>query len=157
MQRLPKWSVFIYIILIFFNIQPISVFGQPPVLEQMPREMLPTDLDPKKMSQAQLSALLNDKNTQNTGKDKNADLPKSIKLEKDSTVAGKNKEDAYSPEKTFGANVFINSSVTDLSELSTPPLDYPIGVGDHIIVALWGAAEFQQSYVVARDGAIFPQ
>jgi protein involved in polysaccharide export with SLBB domain len=143
--------------LIFFNIQPISVFGQPPVLEQMPREMLPTDLDPKKMSQAQLSALLNDKNTQNTGKDKNADLPKSIKLEKDSTVAGKNKEDAYSPEKTFGANVFINSSVTDLSELSTPPLDYPIGVGDHIIVALWGAAEFQQSYVVARDGAIFPQ
>jgi hypothetical protein len=157
MQRLPKWSVFIYIILIFFNIQPISVYGQPPVLEQMPREMLPTDLDPKKMSQAQLSALLNDKNTQNTGKDKNADLPKSIKLEKDSTVAGKNKEDAYSPEKTFGANVFINSSVTDLSELSTPPLDYPIGVGDHIIVALWGAAEFQQSYVVARDGAIFPQ
>ncbi|RZM12870.1 MAG: hypothetical protein EOO88_45045, partial [Pedobacter sp.] len=30
-------------------------------------------------------------------------------------------------------------------------------VGDHIIVALWGAAEFQESYVVARDGAIFPQ
>jgi protein involved in polysaccharide export with SLBB domain len=143
--------------LIFFNVQPITAFGQPPVLEQMPREMLPTDLDPKKMSQAQLSALLNDKNTQNTGKDKNAELPKAVKLERDSLIKDKIKENPYSPDKTFGANVFINSSVTDLSELSTPPLDYPIGVGDHIIVALWGAAEFQQSYIVARDGAIFPQ
>jgi protein involved in polysaccharide export with SLBB domain len=143
--------------LIFFNFQPITAFGQPPVLEQMPREMLPTDLDPKKMSQAQLSALLNDKNTQNTGRDKNAELPKAVKLERDSLIKDKIKENPYSPDKTFGANVFINSSVTDLSELSTPPLDYPIGVGDHIIVALWGAAEFQQSYIVARDGAIFPQ
>ncbi|MCX6323377.1 MAG: SLBB domain-containing protein [Sphingobacteriales bacterium] len=157
MQRLPRWRIFIYIVLIFFNVQPITAFGQPPVVEQIPREMLPTDLDPKKMSQEQLSALLNDKNTQNTGKDKNADLPKAIKVEKDSLIKDKSKENAYSPEKTFGANVFINSSVTDLSELSTPPLDYPIGVGDHIIVALWGAAEFQQSYIVARDGAIFPQ
>ena len=157
MQRLPRWRVFIYILLIFFNVQPITAFGQPPVLEQMPREMLPTDLDPKKMSQAQLSALLNDKNTQNTGKDKNAELPKAVKLERDSLIKDKIKENPYSPDKTFGANVFINSSVTDLSELSTPPLDYPIGVGDHIIVALWGAAEFQQSYIVARDGAIFPQ
>jgi len=157
MQRLPRWRVFIYILLIFFNFQPITAFGQPPVLEQMPREMLPTDLDPKKMSQAQLSALLNDKNTQNTGRDKNAELPKAVKLERDSLIKDKIKENPYSPDKTFGANVFINSSVTDLSELSTPPLDYPIGVGDHIIVALWGAAEFQQSYIVARDGAIFPQ
>ncbi|MEI2747898.1 MAG: polysaccharide biosynthesis/export family protein [Ferruginibacter sp.] len=51
----------------------------------------------------------------------------------------------------------MQSAVTDLSELSTPPLDYPIGVGDYIVVALWGAAEFQESYIVARDGAIFPQ
>lgn len=40
--------------------------------------------------------------------------------------------------------------------MSTPPLDYPIGVGDNIIVALWGGAEFQENYIVARDGAIFP-
>jgi protein involved in polysaccharide export with SLBB domain len=42
------------------------------------------------------------------------------------------------------------------SELSTPPLDYPIGVGDQIIVSLWGAAELPEEYIVARDGSIFP-
>jgi protein involved in polysaccharide export with SLBB domain len=44
----------------------------------------------------------------------------------------------------------------DIGELSTPPLDYPIGVGDHIVVALWGGGEYQEDYIVARDGAIFP-
>ena len=29
-------------------------------------------------------------------------------------------------------------------------------VDDFIIVALWGGAEFQENYIVARDGAIFP-
>ena len=45
----------------------------------------------------------------------------------------------------------------ELSELSTPPLDYPIGVGDHIVVALWGGADIETDYIVARDGSIFPQ
>lgn len=57
---------------------------------------------------------------------------------------------------TYGADVFAFAAGTAVTELSTPPLDYPIGVGDHIIVSLWGAAEFQEDYVVARDGAIFP-
>src|SRR5437868_7531581 len=43
-----------------------------------------------------------------------------------------------------------------ISELSTPPLDYPIGVYDHIIVSLWNGAEATLEYVVARDGSIFP-
>ncbi|MEO8821867.1 MAG: SLBB domain-containing protein, partial [Ginsengibacter sp.] len=50
-----------------------------------------------------------------------------------------------------------NSQILQLSELSTPPPDYPIGVGDHIVVSLWGGADFEQDYVVARDGSIFPQ
>ena len=61
------------------------------------------------------------------------------------------------PDQTFGADVFRGAASFDLSELSTPPLDYPIGVGDNIVVSLWGGAEFQESYVVARDGSIFPQ
>ena len=43
-----------------------------------------------------------------------------------------------------------------LTELSTPPLDYPIGVYDQIIVSLWNGAEATLDYTVARDGSIFP-
>jgi protein involved in polysaccharide export with SLBB domain len=157
MQRLPKRIVLSFIVCILTFFQPLTAYCQPPVNQQTPAEILPSQIDPKSMSPAQLSALLNDKNRENTGKDKNAELEFNSKLEKDSLIKDNVKQNAYSPDKTFGANVFLFSSVADLSELSTPPLDYPIGVGDHIIVALWGAAEFQASYVVARDGSIFPQ
>lgn len=130
--------------------------AQPPISGQIPTEILPSQIDPKTLSQAQLSSLLSDKN-KDAGKDINAELSKQPKLEKDSIVSDNIKQNMYSPEKTFGANVFLSAPVMDVSELSTPPLDYPIGVGDNIIVSLWGAAEFQESYVVARDGAIFPQ
>lgn len=133
--------------------------SQPPLGQQIPSEILPSQIDPKSMTPAQLSALLNDKNRENTGKDKNAELEKKnmIKLEKDSIIKDDIKRNIYSPNRTYGSNVFLYGPVADVSELSTPPLDYPIGVGDHIVVSLWGGAEFQESYVVARDGAIFPQ
>src|SRR5690606_29167045 len=47
--------------------------------------------------------------------------------------------------------------IVELTSLSTPPEDYPIGVGDHIVVSLWGGADFEQDYIVARGGSIFPQ
>lgn len=157
MQRLPMRLVLKLLAFIFVIFFSITAYCQPPVNQQIPEEILPNQIDPKTMSPAQLSALLNDKNRENTGKDKNAQLAKNAKLEKDSIITDKIRQNAYSPDKTYGANVFQYASVTDLSELSTPPLDYPIGVGDHIIVALWGGAEFQESYIVARDGSIFPQ
>nr|MDQ6889286.1 SLBB domain-containing protein [Bacteroidota bacterium] len=52
--------------------------------------------------------------------------------------------------------LFQQKQILELSEVSTPPLDYPIGVGDVIVVSLWGGADFEQSYAVARDGTIFP-
>lgn len=58
---------------------------------------------------------------------------------------------------TYGANIFRNGPLLEVTELSNPPEDYPIGVGDHIIVSLWGGADFEQDYVVARDGSIFPE
>ncbi|MEP7165538.1 MAG: SLBB domain-containing protein [Ferruginibacter sp.] len=119
--------------------------------------MLPNQVDPKTLSQTQLSSLLSDKNKENAGKDKNANLVKNNKLDKDSLIKDNIKSSSYRPDQTYGADVFRGAASLDLSELSTPPLDYPIGVGDHIIVSLWGAAEFQESYIVARDGAIFPQ
>ena len=66
------------------------------------------------------------------------DRYKNDKIEKDSVVTDDKRRNFYSPKQTFGADVFSNAAVTSLSELSTPPLDYPIGVGDHIIVSLWG-------------------
>ena len=158
MQRFSRKLRSCYILCIAFVLYSATVYAQPPIQQQLPTEISPSQMiDPKSMSPAQLSALLNDKNKENTGKDKNAEFEKKTRLEKDSLIKDNIKVNAYSPDQTFGANVFVGSSVTDLSELSTPPLDYPIGVGDHIVVALWGAAEFQESYVVARDGAIFPQ
>jgi len=128
-----------------------AAVAQPPIEGS---ENLP--IDPKNLSQPQLQALLEDQNSE-TGKDRNADLYKNNKIEKDSVVGDAIRSRAYSPSNTYGADVFAMSAVTDLSELSTPPLDYPIGVGDRIIVSMWDGAEFQNEYIVARDGAIFPK
>lgn len=147
---LIKTSVF----LLFF-LSYLSGFSQPPVETELPAAIDPSQIDPKNLSQPQLRALLEDKNKE-TGLDKNAEFYKNNKIEKDSTASDESRMNVYNPRKTYGADIFFLSSVTNLSELSTPPLDYPIGVGDHIIVSLWGAAEFQEDYVVARDGAIFP-
>lgn len=146
----------VFLTIVIFSTLFIAGFtatAQPPV--EIPETGLPSNIDPKNLTQPQLRALLEDQN-QDAGKDKNADLYKNTKIDKDSVVADDIKDNKYSPKKTYGANVFSSAAATDLSELSTPPLDYPIGVGDHIIVSLWGGAEFQEDYIVARDGAIFP-
>jgi protein involved in polysaccharide export with SLBB domain len=156
MQRSSKRFILKYPVLLLIFFSSLSAYCQPPILPQNPQEILPNQIDPKNLSQTQLSSLLSDKNKE-TGKDKNAELDKTVKLDKDSLIKDNIKATSYRPDQTFGADVFRGAASYDLSELSTPPLDYPIGVGDHIIVSLWGAAEFQESYVVARDGAIFPQ
>ena len=155
MPRATRRFLYRYFAFTFILFIGFSAYCQVPN-PQLPTETNPTQIDPKTLTQPQLSSLLSDKNKE-AGKDKNADLIKNTKLEKDSVIKDDIKRNAYSPNQTYGANVFSSAAAADLSELSTPPLDYPIGVGDHIIVAMWGAAEYQNSYVVARDGAIFPQ
>jgi protein involved in polysaccharide export with SLBB domain len=63
-----------------------------------------------------------------------------------------------SKRKIFGMSFFSNN-VFDLSDRtpSTPPLDYRLGPGDEVIVSLWGNAELQQTYKLAKDGSIFPK
>ena len=60
-------------------------------------------------------------------------------------------------KSTYGSNVFSYAANPDMTELNTPPLDYPIGVGDQIIVSMFDGAELQQSYGVGPDMAIFPK
>ena len=153
------------LLLLFFStmISFNSWCQQPAPTQQQINELLPTGIDPTQMTKSGFENYFKDNNQKNTtGADKNKENPEIAKrlqnksLDKDSTQADNLKQRAYSPDETYGANIFQNVAMNDVSELSTPPLDYPIGVGDHIVVSLWGGGEYQEDYIVARDGAIFP-
>ena len=136
MQRSQRRSILKYPVFIFIVFCSFKAYCQPPVINQNPTEILPNQVDPKQLSQTQLSSLLSDKNRENTGKDKNADFGKNTKLDRDSLIKDNIKAESYKPDQTYGADVFRGAASFDLAELSTPPLDYPIGVGDHIVVSL---------------------
>ena len=134
---------------------------------QVPTEPQEQPIDPNILKNASPSALQNylkDKNQNQSqpGEDihkKNLLLRNDNKVVKDSALKeeSKRKQNQNTAEDVYGNNLFQNADVLQLSELSTPPLDYPIGVGDHIVVALWGGADIETDYIVARDGSIFPQ
>lgn len=137
---------------------------------QLPTEQDDLQIDPNALKNASPSELINflqdfNQQKQKAGEDvhksKN-DLPdisqeKTDVVIKDSTQRDNIKNSFLSPQSVYGSNIFQNSQIMQLSELSTPPPDYPVGVGDHIIVSLWGGADFEQDYIVGRDGSIFPQ
>jgi len=163
MQGIFKFFLKKYtVLLISITFLSFSVIGQTtqPTPQNL-QELLP-GVDPTQMSKAGFDSYFKDNNKSKTGTDRSkensaaAKRPENKKLEKDSTLNDDIKKGYYNPEQTYGANVFQNTAIYDIAELSTPPLDYPIGVGDHIIVALWGGGEYQEDYIVARDGAIFP-
>lgn len=139
---------------LFFFMQVGYAQGQPPVKDPSNPEGLPTQLPP-----AQLYDFLKDKNgAGNNQKTLGSDKNKSLKdrIEKDSLVKENTPQSVSRTEDTYGMNLFRAGVVASITELSTPPLDYPIGVYDHIIVSLWNGAEATLEYTVARDGSIFP-
>ncbi len=127
-------------------------------------QISPSSVNPTLMTKGGFESFFKDNNQkQNTvGGDRTKNNPEirnrleNKKLDKDSTQGDNLKRAYYKADDTYGANIFQNSAMNDVSELSIPPSDYPIGVGDHIIVSLWGGGEYQEDYIVARDGAIFP-
>ena len=147
-----KKAAIIFCLLFFINAGQAQ--GQPPVKDPSNPETLPTQLPP-----AQLYELLKDKNGEGSnnkkvGQDKNKGFKE--KIEKDSLVKENTPQTVNKTEDTYGMNLFRAGVVASITELSTPPLDYPIGVDDHIIVSLWNGAEATFEYTVARDGSIFP-
>jgi len=152
------------LLLFFITMLSFDSWCQQPVpTQQQINELLPTGIDPTQLTKSGFENYFKDNNQKkNTGTDKNKENPEIAKklqnksLDKDSTQADNLKQRADSPDETYGANIFQHVAMNDVSELSTPPLDYPIGVGDHIVVSLWGGGEYQEDYVVAKDGAIFP-
>ena len=144
----------IFIFCIVFLFVTISAKAQNPGKDPSNPDLpsLPTQLPP-----AQLYDLLKDKNgegTKATGSDKNKSLKD--RIEKDSLVKENTPQSVNRTEATYGMNLFRGGVVASITELSTPPLDYPIGVYDQIIVSLWNGAEATLDYTVARDGSIFP-
>jgi len=147
-----KKIILIFSILFFFLINLAN--AQNPIKDPSNPDVpvLPTQLPP-----AQLYDLLKDKNGEKrkaTGEDSNMALKD--KIEKDSLVKERTPQSLNPTEDTYGMNLFRSGVVASVTELSTPPLDYPIGVYDQIIVSLWNGAEATLDYTVARDGSIFP-
>jgi polysaccharide biosynthesis/export protein len=147
-----KKTVFIFSILFFFFVDRANAQNpKDPSSPDVP-ELPKTQLAP-----ADLYNLLKDKNgdgAKKTGEDANKKLKD--RIEKDSLVKERTPQSINPTEDTYGMNLFRSGIVASLTELSTPPLDYPIGVYDQIIVSLWNGAEATLDYTVARDGSIFP-
>lgn len=82
---------------------------------------------------------------------------KANQQETDVKIDTLNKSDSLK-KVVYGANFFSNN-VFDLSDKTptSPPLDYRLGPGDQIIVSLWGGAELEEDYLIAKDGSIFPR
>ena len=146
-----KISVFM-----LFVLCNIYVMGQPPTTNPLGNPAAPGgSIPPVNMTNPQLQTLLNDEN-KNAGEDLNSKL-KNNRIIKDSLTEGRGLNRLPSAKSTYGANVFSNASQYSITELSTPPLDYPIGVGDNIVVSMYGGAEYQNEYEVGTDGSIFPK
>ena len=54
---------------------------------------------------------------------------------------------------------FFAANTADFSDRipTSAPADYRVGPGDELVIAAWGDAELQQSYVIGKDGSIFPR
>lgn len=158
MQSFLRRFLFVFVFYVIAGICCAQVVAQPPVNQQIIKENLPVQIDPRIFTPAQINAMKSDNNRNEQGADKNETIQNKKKQETEDSLKKESPKNITDPsERTYGDDVFVSAAVTDISELSTPPLDYPIGVGDHIVIALWGGAEFQQDYVVGKDGAIFPQ
>ncbi len=140
-----------FFLLLIFNISLAQ--AQPPITDPSKGEI---QIPNTQVPPAELYNLLKDNNKtgKKTGDDVNGKLKD--KIDRDSLVKENTPQSKPTTEDTYGMNLFKSGVVASISELSTPPLDYPIGVSDQIIVSMWNGAEATLDYTVARDGSIFP-
>jgi protein involved in polysaccharide export with SLBB domain len=66
----------------------------------------------------------------------------------------KNTEDLAG--QVYGSNFLSSGGNISGSNLTTVPADYLLGVGDQLIISVWGAAEFEGTFTISKDGSIFP-
>jgi protein involved in polysaccharide export with SLBB domain len=145
-----KKVIVVFSVFIFIAVSKTKAQVKDPSNPDVPT--LPTQLSP-----GQLNDILKSKDgdgAKSIGTDKNNALKN--KIDRDSLVKEATPQSANITEETYGMHLFRGGSVLSITDLSTPPLDYPIGVYDQIIVSLWNGAEATFDYTVARDGSIFP-
>jgi protein involved in polysaccharide export with SLBB domain len=154
----------VFILLAFIGVS--LLFPAENLKAQVATELPDIPIDPnalKNASPAELQSYLKDFNQRQQNRKPGDDIHRGLtelpkdQIAKDSTQKDDFKKKVFDPRDTYGADLFHARQIVELTALSTPPEDYPIGVGDHIIVSLWGGADFEQDYIVARDGTIFPQ
>jgi polysaccharide biosynthesis/export protein len=142
----------ITMLLVFF-ITVAKAQGQPPTNPDPSGNSLPIQLSP-----SQLYEGLKDNNptVSKSTIGQSLNTPLENKIARDSLVRENTPQSKNITEETFGMQLFAKGVVAEVTDLSTPPLDYPIGVYDQLIVSLWNGAEATLDYTVARDGSIFP-
>jgi protein involved in polysaccharide export with SLBB domain len=145
-RYIPKLSI-IFSLSLFVNICK----AQDPSKPDLPQLPPTTQMTPDELSKMFKE---NPATKSTIGIDKGGALNK--KIVTDSLVKEATPQSANVTEQTYGMHLFRGGAVASLTDLSTPPLDYPIGVYDQIIVSLWNGAEATFDYTVARDGSIFP-
>lgn len=155
--KLPTITRYILIVIsiLFFTLNINKVQAQ--IIKDPNNPDIPSLPSPTQLSPAELNQILVDKNSnasKSIGIDRGGALNK--KIVTDSLVKEATPQSANITEQTFGMQLFRGGAVASITDLSTPPLDYPIGVYDQIIVSLWNGAEATFDYTVARDGSIFP-
>jgi polysaccharide biosynthesis/export protein len=140
----------------FLILNSLFAYTQPPPTGTLPTTIPNLPTAPINMTRPQL-----DKLNENAGTDlvkkMNDENLKNNKIDKDSSTQDNVKSFASGAKSTYGANALSSAAAPSISELSTPPLDYPIGVGDNIVISMYGGAEFQRAFLVGKDGAIFPE
>lgn len=114
-------------------------------MAQLPAE-IPEGVDPNILNDASIADLEKYLKDRNQVKNKAGEdihrkrlnkLKNNNRIFEDSTMED-DADSIFVAEQVYGSSLFQNTSILQLAELSTPPLDYPIGVGDHIVVSLWG-------------------
>lgn len=141
-----------FFLLLIFNVSLAQ--AQPPITDPSKGET--PQIPSTQVPPAELYNLLKDRNSGDKKKGDDVNGKLKDRIDRDSLVKENTPQSRPTTEDTYGMNLFKNGVVASLVELSTPPLDYPIGVSDQIIVSMWNGAEATLDYTVARDGSIFP-
>jgi len=55
----------------------------------------------------------------------------------------------------YGMDLFANKDIFSNSQSMPAPSAYVLGTGDELVVQVYGSVEFEQSFVIDRDGRIF--
>jgi len=158
-MSLLKINIIIYLLAFFFVCTPQLVVAQTP--QQLMEAIQNGSIDPAMLSPDQ-RALLEGRMPANPSEPKDGfdyndaiNEKKALAGRRDTSV--KRTASRNNIEQTYGSGIFMQAAVTDLTELSVPPADYKVGVGDEIIISLWGGGELQERYTVSKDGSIFPK